>query len=154
MHRPSGKRSSPKSVQNLQIAIPFDLFYGWAVWAHVCVLSRSVTCNSLQPHGLQTHQAPLSMGFPRQEYWTGLPFPSSGDLPNQGLNLCLLHWQADSLLLSHQGNPGTRYSKDAYVRMFTVVTSIIVKQNWTKQKQESYLDAQKFSQVEFKENGS
>ena len=29
-------------------------------------------------------QAPLSMGFPRQEYWTGLPFPSPGDLPNPG----------------------------------------------------------------------
>ena len=27
-------------------------------------------------------QAPLSMGFPRQEYWSGLPFPSPGDLPN------------------------------------------------------------------------
>ena len=30
------------------------------------------------------HQAPLSMGFPRQEYWTGLPFSSSGDLPDPG----------------------------------------------------------------------
>ena len=30
------------------------------------------------------HQAPLSMGFPRQEYWSGLPFPSAGDLPNPG----------------------------------------------------------------------
>ena len=32
-------------------------------------------------------QAPLSMGFPRQEYWSGLPLPSPGDLPNQGSNL-------------------------------------------------------------------
>ena len=30
-------------------------------------------------------QAPLSMGFPRQEYWSGLPFPSPGDLPEPGL---------------------------------------------------------------------
>ena len=30
-------------------------------------------------------QVPLSMGFPRQEYWSGLPFPSPGDLPNSGL---------------------------------------------------------------------
>ena len=29
-------------------------------------------------------QAPLAMGFPRQEYWSGLPFPPPGDLPNQG----------------------------------------------------------------------
>ena len=31
------------------------------------------------------HQAPLSMGFPRQEYWNGLPFLSSGDLPEPGV---------------------------------------------------------------------
>ena len=30
------------------------------------------------------HQAPLSTGFPRQEYWSGLPFPSPGDLPGSG----------------------------------------------------------------------
>ena len=39
-------------------------------------------------------QAPLSMGFYRQEYWSRLPFPSPADLSNQGLNthlLCLLH---------------------------------------------------------------
>ena len=31
------------------------------------------------------HQAPLSMGFSRQEYWSGVPFPSPGDLPNSGI---------------------------------------------------------------------
>ncbi|ELR60425.1 hypothetical protein M91_18992, partial [Bos mutus] len=30
-------------------------------------------------------QAPLSMGFPRQEYWSGLPFPTPGDLPDPGI---------------------------------------------------------------------
>ena len=30
-------------------------------------------------------QAPVSMGFPRQEYWSGLPFPSPVDIPNQGM---------------------------------------------------------------------
>ena len=33
------------------------------------------------------HQAPVSMGFPRQEYWHGLSFPSSADLPNPGINV-------------------------------------------------------------------
>ena len=33
-------------------------------------------------HSLRYQQAPLSMGFPRQEYWSGLPPPSPGDLPN------------------------------------------------------------------------
>ena len=43
-------------------------------------------------------QAPLSMGFLRQEYWSGLPFPTPGDLPDSGIEpLCLLHCQADSL---------------------------------------------------------
>ena len=36
-------------------------------------------------------QAPPSMGFSRQEYWSGVPFPSPGDLPDQGSNLGLLH---------------------------------------------------------------
>ena len=45
------------------------------------------------------HQGFLSMGFYRQEYWSGLPFPSPGDLPTQGSNpslLHLLHWQTGS----------------------------------------------------------
>ena len=41
-------------------------------------------------------QAPLPMGFSMQEYWSGLPFLSPGDLPNPGLNPRLLHWQAGS----------------------------------------------------------
>ena len=49
-------------------------------------------------------QAILSMGFPRQEYWSGLPFPSSGDLPDPGIKHTFPLWQADSLLLSHWGN--------------------------------------------------
>ena len=41
-------------------------------------------------------QAPLSIGFPRQEYWVGLPFPSPGDLPDQGTEPMTPAWQADS----------------------------------------------------------
>ena len=36
------------------------------------------------PMDSQVCQAPLSMGFPRQEHWNGLPFPTPGDLPNSG----------------------------------------------------------------------
>ena len=43
-------------------------------------------------------QAPLSMGFSRQEYWSGLPFPSPGDLPNPGIEPGSPALQADSLL--------------------------------------------------------
>ena len=54
------------------------------------------------------HQAPLSMGFFRQEYWSRLLFTPPGDLPKPGIEpvSCFsLHWQADSLLLSHLGSP-------------------------------------------------
>ena len=43
------------------------------------------------------YQAPPSMGFSRQEYWNGLPFPSSGDLPNPGIELGSPELQADAL---------------------------------------------------------
>ena len=41
-------------------------------------------------------QAPLSMGSPRQEHWSTLPFPSQGIFLTQGLNAGLLHWQVGS----------------------------------------------------------
>ena len=45
-------------------------------------------CNSM---GCVAHHAPLSMGFPWQEQWSGLPFPSPEDFPDCGLNTHLLH---------------------------------------------------------------
>ena len=50
-------------------------------------------------------QAPLSMGFSRQEYWSGLPCRPPGDLPNPGTKPRSRALQADSLLLNHQGSP-------------------------------------------------
>ena len=50
-------------------------------------------------------QAPLSMGFSRQEYWTGLPFPSPGDLPDPGIKPRSPILQADSLLSEPLGKP-------------------------------------------------
>ena len=50
-------------------------------------------------------QAPLSMGFSRQEYWSGLPFPSLGHLPDARIKPVSPELQADPLLLSHLGNP-------------------------------------------------
>ena len=50
-------------------------------------------------------QASLSMGFLRQKYWSGLPFPSPWDLLNPGIEPCLMRWQVGYLPLSHQGSP-------------------------------------------------
>ena len=50
-------------------------------------------------------QAPLFMGFSRQEYWSDLPLPSPGDLPNPGNKTGSLTLQADSLLTELPGKP-------------------------------------------------
>ena len=50
-------------------------------------------------------QAPPSMGFSRQEYWGGLPFPPPGDLPNPGIEAGSPALQADSLLSEPPGKP-------------------------------------------------
>ena len=60
------------------------------------------SCLTLCNPWTAAHQALLSMGFSRQGYRNGLPFPSPGIFLTQGSNLCLLHWQADSLPLSQQ----------------------------------------------------
>ena len=57
---------------------------------------HSVVSDSLQLH--VAHQAPLSMEFSRQEYWSGLPFPTPGDLPDPGIEPGSPALQADSLL--------------------------------------------------------
>ena len=79
------------------------------------------------------HQAPLSMGFHRQEYWNGLPFPSSGDIPHQDPNLHLLHLQAGSLPLSHQGSPRTEiqnsYILSIYLHKQIRLSIVLISQN-------------------------
>jgi len=70
----------------------------------LCVLSHSVISNSFAIPWTVARQSPLSMGFPRQEYWSGLPFTSPGDLSNLGIKPVLPATpalQVDSFLLSH-----------------------------------------------------
>jgi len=52
-----------------------------------------------------TYQAPLTMGFSRQECWSGLPFPSPGDLLNAGIELRSPALQADALPSEPPGKP-------------------------------------------------
>ena len=59
-----------------------------------CCFSHSVVSDYFATPWMRAHQAPLSVGFPRQEYWNRLPFTSPGDLPTQQSNLHLLHWPA------------------------------------------------------------
>ena len=68
----------------------------WAFFAcvHVQLLSHIQLLGTLST---VTFQASLSMGFSRQEYWSGLPFPSAGDLPDPGIESASPALQADSL---------------------------------------------------------
>ena len=54
---------------------------------YICSGLVSKLCPTLVTPSTVAHKAPLSMGFPRQEYWSRLPFPSPGNPPTQGLNL-------------------------------------------------------------------
>ena len=67
--------------------------------------SLSVMSDSLRSPGLNLHQAPLSMGFSRQEYRSGLPFPSPVDIPNTGIEPRSPTLQADALPSEPPGKP-------------------------------------------------
>ena len=71
----------------------------------VCVHAKSLqSCLTVTLWAVDS-QAPVSMGFSRQEYWSGLPCPSSGDLPNPEIKSMSPALQADSLPSEPQGKP-------------------------------------------------
>ena len=69
------------------------------------LLSPSVISNTFVAPWAVACQAPLSMGFPRKEYWSGLLSPSPGDYPSKGIEPMSPALQVDSLQLSHQESP-------------------------------------------------
>ena len=75
-----------------------------------CVLSHFSLVQLFVTLWTAVLQAPLSMGFFRQEYWSGLPCPPSGDLPDPGIepmSLMSPDWQENSLPLASSGKPWT-----------------------------------------------
>ena len=88
--------------------IRLEVYFLYPDQTHRVYLNKSFYCVKVKVRSLScvqlfvtpwtvTHQAPLSMGFSRQEYWSGLPFPSPGDLPDSEMELRSLALQADSL---------------------------------------------------------
>ena len=67
----------------------------------VCVLSH--VCLFATPWTV-TRQTPLSMEFSRQEYWSGLPFPTPGDLPNPGIESTFLALAGGFFSFASPGN--------------------------------------------------
>ena len=84
------------------IRLRLGRIFTW-VWDGAQLLSR---VRLFTAPWMLAHQAPLSMGFSMQEYWSGLPFPPPGELPDPGIELASLvsprlpHWQGDSLSLA------------------------------------------------------
>ena len=72
-------------------------------YSRVCVLVAQSRW-ALQPRAV-AHQAPLSMGFSRQECWSGLPFPPPGDLPDPGIEPRSPALQAHPLPFGPQKSP-------------------------------------------------
>ena len=94
-----------------------------AIHVRACMLSRFSCVHLFFTLWTVACQAPLSMGFSRQEYWNGWSFPSPKHLPNPELNpslLHLFHWQADSLPLEP---PGRHYACTSMPEEIPRVTS-------------------------------
>ena len=67
------------------------------------------------------HQAPLFMGFPRQEYWSRLPFPSLRYLPGLGIEPVSPVLSGDSLPLSHQGSLEMKFRCGLLAKTFHLI---------------------------------
>ena len=117
---PHGYCQAPLSMRfatkNLRVAISFSrasslprdqtpaLVGGFFTTEPPVSVSHSVVPDSETPW-IEAHQAPLSMRFSKKGYWSGLPFPSPGDLPNPGIEPRSPALQADSLPAELQGKP-------------------------------------------------
>ena len=86
----------------------------WKKASCVCAMLNHFSCVQLfATLWTVAHQAPLFMGFSRQEYWSGLPFPPLGYLPNPGIERSVPAspaLQADSLPTDPTGEPGRKHS--------------------------------------------
>ena len=89
---------SANNVQAAKIARSESREKGYIAPSMCCMLSRSVMSNSFQPHGLQPTKLLCPWGFYRQEYWSGLPCPPPGNLPNTRIEIRYPALQEDSLL--------------------------------------------------------
>ena len=107
--RQGGTLRSNCYVHDLNCSSRFIGMYGCQNVSNYCLwFSHQVVSDSFATPRTIAHQSPLFLGFARQEYWSGLPCPSLGDLPNSGIkstSLVSRALQKDSLSLSHQESP-------------------------------------------------
>ena len=108
------------------------LFYTFFKWTKVNVKVKSLSCVQLFASSWTVaYQSPQSMEFSRQEYWSGLPFPSPGDLPNPGIEPRSPTLRADALLSEPPGKSLTlKKITDKYIRTKQLKVSILTKNSW------------------------
>ena len=104
---------------------------------HICLTKKSLSSDESEsevaqlcltlcdPMACNLHQAPPSMEFSRQEYWSGLPFPSPGDLPDSGIEPMSSTLQQMLYPLSHQGSPDGLFSKQSTLMNESTVNNYI-----------------------------
>ena len=98
--------------------------------------------NLCDPWWTAAHQAPLPMRFSRQGYWSGLPFPSPGDLPNSGIESGFLHCMQILYQLSYKGSPIERLCSKSFKLGFSNM--------WTENFQMYKLSLEKAEEPEIK----
>ena len=92
--------SLPRSQQGI---------HGTKIKRMISEVKVTQSCQTLATPWTVAHKVPLSMGFSRQDYWSGLPFPSPGDLPDPGIEPMTPALQADSLPTELGGKPSVSY---------------------------------------------
>jgi len=115
-----------KESDTIERLIWSDLIWGWYSRHKKCACSLSCFSHVwlfVTPWTV-AFQAPLSMRFSRQEYWSGLPCPPPGHLPNPGIKPESLVLKVDSLLLSHQGSPRHENTVNQFniIKIYTIFT--------------------------------
>ena len=148
----------PDSSLFLQLFGCFNLFFLYLFWSpqfsfsfliytfikhlvcfkYICAcVSRSVCACISWLSGIPwtvVHQAPLSMKFSRQEYWSGQPFPSLGDFPDPGIEPWSPALQVDFLLSESRGKPNLKANTNASLlveKQTSLVTKFLCVKNWT-----------------------
>ena len=128
------KSSMPRADGNCN----FWLLMPCVPWNHSpdgseCQVMNAITLvvsNSLWPHGLEPLRLPLSMGFSKHEYWSGLPCPPPRDLPNPGIKPTSLtlasRFFTTSTTWEAQEADGSEYLEETRSRTYTQNPSVMI----------------------------
>ena len=112
-------------LENIHDSISPTINYYSQLSVCVCVCARGKSCLTLCSlvYCIVTCQFPLFMEFSRQEYWSGLPFHTLGDLPDSGMEPTSPVWQVDPLPLCHLGK-WWKWKSLSRVRLFAAPWTI------------------------------